>query len=189
MGISINGITVAGGGKDGKTAYQAAVEGGYEGTEKEFNALLGHMITTENGVPSAPIPVDADTLGGKPADQYVTKDTTINNKPLSENIALSAEDVGARPNNWMPTSEEVGAAATSHIHDASDVTTGTFPADRIPDLDAGKITSGILPITRGGTGVSSMEGSDYTTYRPRGIVLQSSIPESIPNGCIVGVYE
>lgn len=64
-----------------------------------------------------------------------------------------------------------GKAAASHNHSASNITSGT------------------LPIARGGTGVSNMTGTDYTTNRPRGIVLQSSTPSRVPNGCIVGVYE
>lgn len=48
---------------------------------------------------------------------------------------------------------------------------------------------GILGIEQGGTGVSDMIGTDYNINRPRGIILQSSPPESVPNGCIVGVYE
>ena len=49
--------------------------------------------------------------------------------------------------------------------------------------------TGTLAISHGGTGVSNMTGTDYTTSRPRGIALQSSTPSSVPNGCIVGVYE
>ena len=56
---------------------------------------------------------------------------------------------------------------------------GKIPVGRIPTI----------PIANGGTGVSSMVGTDYTTNRPRGIVLQSSTPTSVSNGCIVGVYE
>lgn len=48
---------------------------------------------------------------------------------------------------------------------------------------------GTLSIANGGTGVASMTGTDYSVNRPRGIVLQSSTPSSVPNGCIVGVYE
>ena len=51
------------------------------------------------------------------------------------------------------------------------------------------ISSGILSIAGGGTGVSSMTGTDYSVNRPRGVILQSSAPVSVSNGCIVGVYE
>lgn len=52
-----------------------------------------------------------------------------------------------------------------------------------------KLPADVLPIEKGGTGVNSMVGTDYSTNRPRGIVLQATEPTSIPNGCIVGVYE
>lgn len=45
MAIFINGKKVAGigpPGADGKSAYQSAVDGGYTGTESEFNALLAN---------------------------------------------------------------------------------------------------------------------------------------------------
>lgn len=48
---------------------------------------------------------------------------------------------------------------------------------------------GVIPISQGGTGVSSMTGTDYTTNRPRGIILQASEPSAVANGCLVGVYE
>lgn len=54
---------------------------------------------------------------------------------------------------------------------------------------ANDISSGILSIAGGGTGVSSMTGTDYSVNRPRGVILQSSAPVSVSNGCIVGVYE
>ena len=40
MGLKINGIPVAGVGKPGKSAYQSAVDGGFLGTEEEFNRQL-----------------------------------------------------------------------------------------------------------------------------------------------------
>lgn len=79
-------------------------------------------------------------------------------------------------------------APGTHTHTAAQVT-GTFQASQIPNLPANKITSGTLPVARGGTGVSSLTGTDYTTSRVRGIALMDSVPGSIPNGCIVGVYE
>lgn len=56
------------------------------------------------------------------------------------------------------------------------------------EVDLSKAT-GTLSIGNGGTGVTSMAGTDYSVNRPRGIVLQTSTPSSVPNGCIVGVYE
>lgn len=37
--------------------------------------------------------------------------------------------------------------------------------------------------------VVELEGTDYTMNRVRGISLQATEPDSVPNGCIVGVYE
>ena len=82
----------------------------------------------------------------------------------------TADMVGARPDTWTPTAQEVGAAPEVHQHAASDV------------------TSGVFPVERGGTGVSTMVGTDYSTNRPRGIILQATEPGSVENGCLVGVY-
>lgn len=40
MSIYLNGIKIAGRGISGKSPYQVAVEGGYSGTEADFNAQL-----------------------------------------------------------------------------------------------------------------------------------------------------
>lgn len=52
--------------------------------------------------------------------------------------------------------------------------------------------NGISGSQSGGTFTISgkgVAGTDYTANRVRGISLQTSVPTSIPNGCIVGVYE
>lgn len=70
------------------------------------------------------------------------------------------------------TAEDVGAAAAVHKHSASDMTSGT------------------LPVARGGTGVASLTGTDYTTQRVRGISFHANeAPANIPNGGMVGIYE
>ena len=74
---------------------------------------------------------------------------TVNSKALSSDITLSASDVGAVPTTRTINSKslssdislsasDVGAAASSHDHSASDITSGT------------------LPIARGGTGASGI---------------------------------
>lgn len=47
MGITINGVKVAGAGPKGKSAYEAAKEGGFAGTEQEFNGGLAGFIQTD----------------------------------------------------------------------------------------------------------------------------------------------
>lgn len=54
MGIKINGIKVAGlgaPGSAGKSAYRAAKDGGYTGTEDEFNALLANIDHLDTNIP------------------------------------------------------------------------------------------------------------------------------------------
>lgn len=43
MAIVVNGKRVAGVGLPGKSAYQAAVDGGFTGSEQEFNAALASI--------------------------------------------------------------------------------------------------------------------------------------------------
>lgn len=98
------------------------------------------------------------TLGsdGKiPEDQLppMNYDPVGSAETVQENLNAHVED---KENPHGVTYQQVGAAAESHIHDASAVVSGTFAAARIPGLDAGKITSGILSVARGGTGVSSL---------------------------------
>lgn len=55
----------------------------------------------------------------------------------------TAEQVGARPDNWVPTAAEIGKSS----------------------------------------------GTDYSTYRPRGMAFFAKEPASVPNGCIACIYE
>lgn len=121
-----------------------------------------------------------------------------------DNWMPTAQEVGARPDNWTPTAQDVGADPSgsaaavqknldthagnkNNPHGVTASQVGAAPTQH--NHNASAITEGTLPIARGGTGVSTMTGTDYGTYRPRGIVLQATEPDSVPNGCIVGVYE
>ena len=63
------------------------------------------------------------------------------------------------------------------------------PAGSPPSSFPASSITGVVAISKGGTGVSNMVLTDYSVNRPRGIVLQSSEPSTVPNGCIVGVYK
>ena len=76
----------------------------------------------------------ADMVGARPDTWTPTADEvgavpttrTVNGKPLSGDIALDAEDVGARAASWMPTAAEVEARPDSWTPTAAEV--GAIPA-------------------------------------------------------------
>lgn len=98
-------------------------------------------------------------------------DDSLGNGPYTIVITEEAdsEDVAADEIAYNP--ETTGLTA-KNVQDAVD-----------------ELATKVHPISKGGTGVSTMTGTDYTTNRPRGIILQETEPDSVPNGCIVGVYE
>lgn len=117
-------------------------------------------------------------LNGDPADnlgaatkQYADKKASKVGGATQGNIATLTSDGGIQDSGKAATPAGIGAAPSIHNHSADN------------------ITSGVLPVERGGTGVSSLVGTDYTSNRVRGMALMTSVPGSIPNGCLVGVYE
>ena len=63
-------------------------------------------------------------------------------------LSVPWSNVTGKPSTFAPS---------AHSHAAGDVTSGTFAAARIPNLDASKITTGYLGVGRGGTGGSSYQ--------------------------------
>ena len=82
----------------------------------------------------------------------------------------TAAEVGAAAVGHTHTAAQIGAAASSHSHGTGDITSGT------------------LAIARGGTGVTAVGGTDYTTVRFRGSGLRSSDTNPTTNGTINWTY-
>lgn len=61
-------------GTDGKSAYQAAVEGGYTGSESEFNSALSDVPAEQKGAPGGL--AELDDSGAVPSEQMPGYDTT-----------------------------------------------------------------------------------------------------------------
>lgn len=112
-----------------------------------------------------------DTELKKNADEVSQLNDSLNGEIGNRQTAVSGEATARVAADTVLQNNINAKAAATHYH------------------DAGYINSGILPVARGGTGVGDMVGADYTTNRPRGIVLQASMPGAVANGCIVGVYK
>ena len=85
-------------GKDGKSAYEYAKEGGYSGTEAEFAQKIAKEI------PSKTSDLANDSGFIKTSEAPVQ---SVNKKTGA--VSLSASDVGARPSTWTPNYTDVGA--------------------------------------------------------------------------------
>lgn len=106
----------------------------------------------------------------------------VNGKVLSADVTLSADDVGA-----VPTTREINGKALS-----ADVTLSAADIGAATSFhyhSASNITSGTLSITRGGTGVTAVGGTDYTTTRFRGSQLCAADTNPTTNGTIAWTYE
>ena len=85
-----------------KVAYATSA-----GTAENATNLSGTLGIDKGGTNATTATVALANLGGVPTSR------TINGKPLSSNISLSASDVGARDSTWMPTAANVGAVPTT----------------------------------------------------------------------------
>ena len=89
---------------------------------------------------------------------------------IAKAISDFISHIANKSNPHDVTVSQIGAAASTHTHSASDITSGYFTIDR----------GGIGRTTKT---VSSLD------YEFRAIKLQSTIPTSIDTGCIVLVYD
>ena len=124
-------------------------------------SLVGNYIPAgqkgqANGVASL------DNSGKVPNEQlppmdYVPTSRTVNGHALSADVALDAEDVGARPNTWTPSAEDVGARPATWTPSAADV--GAVPTSRTVN---GKALSSNISLTAGDVGATELNGVTVT---------------------------
>lgn len=124
-------------------------------------------------------------------------DATTSVKGIQRN-ATNAEAQAGSLNNATITPASLSSALGAYSFNASQVGSGTLAAARIPNLDAGKVTSGVfaaaripainisagqvtsgtLPVARGGTGQSSLTSGNYLRGNGTGGV-QTRTPEQV----------
>ena len=115
MSISVNGKKIAGIGKPGKSAYQAAVDGGYTKSESEFNATLANMD---------PTPPDASDVVFAPGE---TGMESSNVQDAIEELFTSVSD-GKSAIAAAVTDKGIETAATDSFAEI---------ADKIGDIETG----------------------------------------------------
>ena len=113
------------------------------GTTAQHSVFIGSVgeitIDTDKDVP---VVHDGSTVGGFPGVRESVVNAALGNK-VDKNANIAA------------------GTGTKITYDAKGLVTGstTLVADDIPSLDAGKITTGTLPVARGGTGVTTSTGT------------------------------
>ena len=121
------------------TAYGMAVMCGYQGTIQQWLASLkgepgvsptidveqipgGHRVTITGAAGEETF----DVMNGNGAVSSVNGVLPFGNG----NVVLNAENVGARPSNWMPSAADVGARPSNWMPSAADV--GARPSNWMP---------------------------------------------------------
>ena len=141
-------------------------------TPSQVNSLVSSKaeeadLTAHTGDTSNPHGVTAQQAGAVPEGR------TVNGKALTGNIALTATDVGARPDTWTPTASDVGARPDTWMPTAAEV--GADEAGTAAEL-----------INR----TSRVNASDtsYTSYIARGESLNAEETTPTVNGAIAWIY-
>lgn len=147
-------------GTDGKSAYQAAAEKGYTGTEEEFNAALAGMkdapfLPLSGGTMTGALLVGNPTQGGQAANKEYVDDTAAALIP-SAGLPVAKGGTGAT----------TAASARSNLG-AAPLASPTFT----------------------GTPKAPASSTSYTTYQLRNVALVSAAPSSMNNGAVALVYE
>ena len=128
--IDLDEEGATGGGGTVEVDPTLSIEGMAADAKAVGDALSDVVFSDEEEGETASVPLNADTLGGRPATEYATQNfvaTEIAKAQLDgedvdlsgfatkdELSALTYENVGARPNTWLPTTSEIGAAPAGY---------------------------------------------------------------------------
>lgn len=142
-----------------------------------LSATLDYAVTSNSVVLNEGVPV------GRTIDIYVFK----NLPNLDDEVAISGVNIGV---GSIPLDRlESQPALASHTHSASNITSGTLSASRLPSIAADKIAAG----TFSATGVKAKSDTDYATSRVRNISMGTTDltagTSTLASGDIYFVYE
>lgn len=155
---------------------------------KAVSDLIAHLANKSN-----PHGITPGQIGAAVTDHgvHVTYSTA---KPAAAGTASTGgADTVARSDHVHPAQTSItgNAATATKLASARTLRTKLDSTAAVNFDGSAGVTpgvEGILPVGNGGTGVSSLTGTDYTAQRVRGISFASSVPSGVSNGQIVLVY-
>ena len=201
--------------------------GAYTGRQiDEGIAKANGALPQSGGVMTGPLSLAGDPAGENEAARKAYVDSAV--QAVQNNLnthasntnnphGVTAKQVGARPDTWLPSAAEVGAvpssrtvngkalsadislsaadvgaAAGSHTHAASDITSGVTNNTSTSGSIAGStnlLTMNTLRYALNRTTSVAAADTSYTTYMARGMSLRSSAVTPTYNGQIAWTYE
>lgn len=183
--------------------------GAYTGQQiDEGIAKANGALPQSGGVMTGPLSLAGDPAGENEATrkayvdnvtQAVQSNLTAHTGNTNNPHGVTAEQVGARPNTWLPTAAEVGAVPTSRTVNgkalSADISLSAADVGAAASSHthaASDITSGTLSVSRGGTGQTTLTPS-VSTKGVRQIYAGTSDmtagSSTLTTGCIYFVYE
>lgn len=137
-------------GEPGKSAYQAAVDGGYTGTEAEFNAILATAVPSSRKINDQPLTYDVNiTAAMIGAYTQSETDTLLDDKFGSADV-ISVSN-GGTGRSTLTSGYFLRGNGTSAVTMSSAATARNA-------MGLGN-TTGALPVANGGTGAATAEAA------------------------------
>lgn len=99
--------------------------------------------------------IDSNTVNGIGANAILRVEAYASTYTMQTAIRANGGVIKTRYCNngawgeWQSVVDTIGAAPSEHNHDASDITSGTFTAERLP----------VIPLDKGGTGATTAKGA------------------------------
>lgn len=139
-----------------------------ETSSTAYRGDRGAIAYTHSQTTGNPHNTTAAEVGAVPTSR------TVNGHALSDNISLTADDVGARSTNWTPTAADVGAVPTSRTVNgkalSANITLNASDVGAATEADV----EGAKPMLRTATLTTSGWSSNSQTVTVNGVVANSS---------------
>ena len=137
-------------GDPGKSAYQAAVEGGYAGTEAEFNAILATAVPSSRKINDQPLTADVNITAAMIGTYTQSETDTLLDDKFGNADVIPVSN-GGTGRSTLTSGSFLRGNGTSAVTMSSAATARNA-------MGLGN-TTGALPVANGGTGAATAEAA------------------------------